>query len=434
MNPPHLLLIDDDRNIVQALSIRLGAAGYEITSARDGASGLAKAVSELPDAIILDIRMPVMDGLAVLSKLRENDNTRDIPVLVLTANVAETVRSKALDLGARRFLEKPCDPNELLQAVQAAVGPAHRREDGVAPTTEAQAVDIQKTILFADDDPAFLRALTRRCEALGVEVKTAANGLEALVMLRQMVTAGEAPDLLILDNDMPGAGGLNVCEKLGHNAMTSGIPIVLLTGRSDAETRRYCKFLGARYLHKNTDFWAKLSPMICKLLDLEPARTDRPDEKTEKRDVTPQVARADVTPTILVIDDDPQINKAFTIRLGALGIEVITAPNAEQGVVLAKLERPDLIISDINLPNMTGDHLLVVLQSDVDTQDIPVIIITGQTLDGRVDYALKREILGRRGAVAYFAKPVDFNALLDVLKNHIPIPVSRTGNSASVAR
>jgi len=287
-------------------------------------------------------------------------------------------------------------------------------------------VQPQKTVLLADDDRAFLLALTRRCQELGVGVKTAADGLEAL-----MLTVGDVPELLIIDINMPGADGLNVCEKLGQNVPTSGIPIIILTGRSDKETLRRCMLMGAQYVRKDSEFWENLRPMICEQLDIEPALADHPNQKHE---VSVYVQAKPSVPKILVVDDDPQITKALMIRLGALGLEVIRSPNAKVGALLAKTECPDLIITDQNMPEMSGDYLIAKLKGEEETKNIPVIVITGQRVDGNEDFSLKSEMLGRRGAVAYLTKPVNFNALLDVLNTHIHMPLPRSCNPVSVAR
>ena len=139
-------------------------------------------------------------------------------------------------------------------------------------------------------------------------------------------------------------------------------------------------------------------------------------------------------PKILVIDDDPQITKALMIRLGALGLEVIRSLNAKVGARLAKTECPDLIITDQNMPEMSGEYLIVKLKGEEETKDIPVIVITGQSVDGQEDLSLKREMLGRRGAVAYLTKPVDFDALLDVLNKHIRMPLPHSCDPVSSAR
>ncbi len=116
-----ILIVDDDREIVRGLAIRLRAAGYETLSAHDGEEGLAAAIAEHPDAIVLDIRMPRTDGLAVLAKLREREDTKAIPVVVISANVVENTRAKALELGARYFVVKPFQATTLISTIESVV-------------------------------------------------------------------------------------------------------------------------------------------------------------------------------------------------------------------------------------------------------------------------------------------------------------------------
>jgi DNA-binding response OmpR family regulator len=115
--PKRILVVDDDRDIVSGLSVRLEAAGYEVHSAFDGASGYDAALATQPDAMILDVRMPVMDGLSMLAKLRELPEMRTTPVIVLSASLSD--HQMALDMGARYFLDKPCDSRTLLTALHS---------------------------------------------------------------------------------------------------------------------------------------------------------------------------------------------------------------------------------------------------------------------------------------------------------------------------
>jgi DNA-binding response OmpR family regulator len=116
-----VLLVDDDRDVLRGLGIRLRAAGYEVPTAEDGVSGLASALANPPDAIVLDLRMPRMDGMTMLRHLRKDVATRGIPVVVVSANAMERSRTRALDLGAQFFLEKPYEPNSLIGAIEAVI-------------------------------------------------------------------------------------------------------------------------------------------------------------------------------------------------------------------------------------------------------------------------------------------------------------------------
>ncbi len=128
------------------------------------------------------------------------------------------------------------------------------------------------------------------------------------------------------------------------------------------------------------------------------------------------------SPKILVVDDDPNIPRALGRRFRAVGIEVIRSHHGREGMVLAMMERPDIIITDYKMPGISGERLLMNLKYNDVTKNIPVIMVTGVTFGGGEDYALKREVLGPGGAVSFLNKPLDFEALLMELRRHIRLP------------
>jgi DNA-binding response OmpR family regulator len=117
-----ILVIEDDREIARAVSLRLARAGYTPVLARDGREGLAIAEACQPDAIILDLRMPVMDGFTFLAQLLGTERTTAIPTIILTADAGERARIRALDGGASYFVEKPYRARDLIIALDAAPG------------------------------------------------------------------------------------------------------------------------------------------------------------------------------------------------------------------------------------------------------------------------------------------------------------------------
>ena len=116
-----ILVVDDERDIVKALTIRLQVAGYDVITAFDGAQGIFMAHKEEPDLIILDIRMPAGDGFSIAEKLKQSPNTFPIPVIFLTGSPEKGSEEKAMTLGARFYVKKPYDPEELLDAVRRAL-------------------------------------------------------------------------------------------------------------------------------------------------------------------------------------------------------------------------------------------------------------------------------------------------------------------------
>lgn len=118
--PLRILLIEDDREIALSLAVRLKAAGHDALVLHDGRSGFAAAVSTVPDLILLDLRLPDIDGFAVLQQLQQHDVVKVIPVFVVSANVAERAKREAMLLGAHGFIEKPYDFRKLLGAIDRA--------------------------------------------------------------------------------------------------------------------------------------------------------------------------------------------------------------------------------------------------------------------------------------------------------------------------
>lgn len=116
---PRVLIIDDDTEIVQALTVRLGAAGYEVIAATDGEQGLERALEARPDVIVMDLLMPTMDGLTALAQIHSHSTTRSTPVVVLSA--CSSARNHALELGARYFLDKPYNAKTLLSAIESSM-------------------------------------------------------------------------------------------------------------------------------------------------------------------------------------------------------------------------------------------------------------------------------------------------------------------------
>jgi CheY-like chemotaxis protein len=117
-------------------------------------------------------------------------------------------------------------------------------------------------------------------------------------------------------------------------------------------------------------------------------------------------------PLILVVDDDDMILKSLSSALYDEGYKVVTAVDGHSAFSVTLHEKPDLIITDYNMPNGAGNYLLGRLKSNKETSNIPVIILTGQKLAGGKDnYGLKRDLMGQCGADAFLYKPLDFKAI-----------------------
>jgi len=111
-----ILAVDDEERILNFLSSKLKASGYEVLTASNGLEGLEQAQAQEPDLIVLDLLMPKMDGLEMLKELRSFSM---VPVIILTAKGADADRIKGLQLGADDYLPKPFNPDELVARIEA---------------------------------------------------------------------------------------------------------------------------------------------------------------------------------------------------------------------------------------------------------------------------------------------------------------------------
>jgi DNA-binding NtrC family response regulator len=119
-----ILIADDDPEIARVLSIQLKRAGYEVLAALDGLQTVMIVHKSTPDLVILDMRMPAGGGMSVLEKLGGSAQNTGIPVIVLTS--FGDLKETAEQLGAFRFFKKPYDIDELLKAIEEAIGPGER--------------------------------------------------------------------------------------------------------------------------------------------------------------------------------------------------------------------------------------------------------------------------------------------------------------------
>ena len=121
-----VLVIDDDPVILELLRVNFEIEGFEVITAVDGAEGLERAQAQRPDVVISDIMMPRRDGLQLLTDLKGDPETEDLPVILLSAKAQKTEVQQGLDLGADDYITKPFDPLELIDRLNAVMSRPRR--------------------------------------------------------------------------------------------------------------------------------------------------------------------------------------------------------------------------------------------------------------------------------------------------------------------
>ena len=203
---PLVLVIDDDATVQDLLRRSLNRDGFRVETAADGATGLARARELRPAMITLDVMMPGMDGWEVLAALKEDPETADIPVIVVSI-VDE--RGLGFSLGAADYLTKPLDFSRLSSVVNrhAKLGQGQR-------------------VLVVEDDEATQELLQKRLTKEGWQVVAASNGREALERLTQ-----GPPDLVLLDLMMPEMDGFEFLEAFRKQPGCAQITVVVMTAK-----------------------------------------------------------------------------------------------------------------------------------------------------------------------------------------------------------
>jgi CheY-like chemotaxis protein/anti-sigma regulatory factor (Ser/Thr protein kinase) len=216
LNGRTILVVEDNPQAVDLLTLYLRADGFIVMVAQDGEAALTMARELHPTAIVLDILLPRLDGWDVLARAKADPSIASIPVVVVSML---DERGKGFSLGAADYLVKPVQRGALLATLRRVMLPANN------PT--------RRTVLAIDDDPRALQLIEAVLAPEGYVVLKATGGQEG-VAIAQL----EQPGLVILDLLMPELDGFWVIERLRADPATIAIPIVILTSRSMESAER----------------------------------------------------------------------------------------------------------------------------------------------------------------------------------------------------
>ncbi len=138
---PKILVVDDERNIVEMIKFNLAKQQWDVEFAFDGHSAVEKAIKEKPDVIILDIMLPGIDGLEVCRQLQANEVTAAIPIIMLSAKTEELDKILGLEMGADDYLTKPFSPRELIARIKARLRRKHEGKKDINVQNQEIKVD-----------------------------------------------------------------------------------------------------------------------------------------------------------------------------------------------------------------------------------------------------------------------------------------------------
>jgi len=381
---PPLLVIEDDPIFADTLRAVVQTQGFECLLAADAETGLRLARERRPTGILLDVKLPDVDGWRVMELLRADPTTAGIPVHFVSGTDAP---ARGLALGAVGFLTKPASRYDLQRAVEAL---AQSR------------LEANARVLIVEDDELAGQTLAKVLADEQVEARHITRGQEALELLEH-----DKFGCVILDLTLPDMDGLEFLQQLRERYGANIPAIVVYTARAltRAEIDALELYAEAVVLKEGASNERVLDEVKLFVSRVNAGGAARRAGLTS----VPRLPAVDIDgKTILVVDDDMRTVYALSALLRAKGADVLVADNGKDAV--AALERrPDVdaVLMDLILPEMNGYQAIQRIRQDTRFRSLPIIALTARTLNGEASQAA--------GADAHLPKPVDPERLLALL-------------------
>ncbi|WP_285059088.1 hybrid sensor histidine kinase/response regulator [Pedobacter ginsengisoli] len=386
-----LLIVEDDQAFAGILSDYASEKGFKPILAYSGDKALELATSQLPDAIVLDIMLPVMDGWTILKKLKSDVRTRHIPVHMMSAGTVK--ESDAKQRGAIGFLKKPIEKDQLDKAFDQ-LSSAHTK------------YNLNK-VLVIEDQELQSKILTRQLTDKGVEVKQAFTGNEALELLKTHIF-----DCIILDLRLPDISGFDLLDEIKSQPEHSHIPVIINTAMEldDDKMAHIMKHTEAMVLKSNKSNDRLIDEVSLFMNKLK--QDERPVSRTiAKGKSVSTLEKALKGKTVLITDDDMRNIFALSSALQEYEMNIYIANNGKEAI--QKLhENPgiDLVLMDIMMPEMDGYEAMRTIREEKKFAKLPIIALTAKAMKN------DREKCIEAGANDYISKPVDMDKLLSMLR------------------
>ncbi len=382
-----LLILEDDPHYARILAGAARKQGFKCLITAQGASALALAREYKPTAISLDIFLPDMLGWSVLSQLKQDPETRHIPVQILTL---DEDRQHGLARGAYSFVTKPSAARELEAALSRIKKYASLRH---------------KRLLIVEDDAAEQMSISELLGHRDVNTVVASTGAEALDILRN-----EPCDCIVLDLRLPDMSGFDLLEKLAGDKSLRDIPVVVYTGREltpeeDVQLRSIARSVVVKGVESPERLLDETALFLHRVISELPA---------EKQRMLDQLHGSDehlVGQTVLLVDDDARNIFALSSALERRGMNVLAATTGREAISIID-STPDIgiVLMDIMMPEMDGYETMQAIREEPRFRRLPIVALTAKAMKG------DREKCLEAGASDYLAKPVNTEQLLSALR------------------
>ncbi|EKD81201.1 MAG: hypothetical protein ACD_39C01911G0001, partial [uncultured bacterium] len=379
--PPCSVMIVDDSDIDrQEIKRIIEGEGMSPVLAQNGAACLKLISGHIPDILILDLMMPEIDGFSVLENIRSNSETRDLPVIVVTAKDLTEEDKKKLSGNVFSVLEKSTAiPAILLKEIKRSLQNINERHKAKISTSSSG----QPRILLIEDNESAIIQVKAFLESADYIADVARGAQEAFKYVAHTI-----PDGIILDLMMPDIDGFEVLEKIRSTAATAKIPVLILTAKDlTPEDFRKLSANNVKQLVQKGD--VDRASLLDKISTLLTGKAGKPTSTMPS-----------TTPKIMIMEDNPDNMATFKAVLRN-NYQILEAADGETGLQMVEKLIPDLILLDMALPKIDGFAVVGRLKSNPQLRHIPVIAVTARVMKG------DREKIINAGCDDYIAKPID---------------------------
>ncbi|WP_053185800.1 response regulator [Pseudomonas thivervalensis] len=386
-----ILVIEDEPKFARILFDLAHELGYQCLVAHGADEGFDLALQLAPDAILLDMRLPDHSGLTVLQRLKEQAETRHIPVHVIS--VEDRVEA-AMHMGAIGYAVKPTTREELKD---------------VFARLEAKLTQKVKRVLLVEDDDLQRDSITRLIGDDDIEITAVGLAQQALDLLRTNVY-----DCMIIDLKLPDMLGNDLLKRMSSEDICSFPPVIVYTGRNltrdeEAELRKYSRSIiikGARSPERLLD---EVTLFLHKVESRLSHERQRMLKTARSRDKVFEGRK------VLLVDDDVRNIFALTSALEAKGAIVVIGRNGLEAIDrLNEFDDIDLVLMDVMMPEMDGFEATALIRKDPRWRKLPIIAVTAKAMKDDQERCLAA------GSNDYLAKPIDLDRLFSLIRVWLP--------------
>ena len=382
-----ILIIEDDPVFLKILRDLTREHGFKCLVAGDGETGLQFADYYKPSGVILDLNLPGINGWTVMSRLKDNPETRHIPVHFMSAS---DNKFDALKMGAIDYVTKPVSPEAI---------------DQVFETFNKIISKPVKDLLVVEDNPEQAELISSIIGSGDVKTTTVSTAMGAY----DQILTGKF-DCMVLDINLPDMSGIELLNKIRNNDELFQLPVIVYTGRDlTNEEKRIIDEYAATTISKGAGSHRKLLDETT--LFLHRVEANLPETQRKLLRMIHDKEAVLSGKKVLVVDDD--MRNVFSIKkvLEDKGIEIVIGKNGKEGLTCLN-DNPDvhLVLMDIMMPEMDGYTAIGEIRKQDRFKNLPVIALTAKAMKGDRSKCIEA------GANDYLAKPFDIDRLFSMLR------------------